>query len=64
MSRSVEAARRAIAGEDVRKLAAEYELSTAAIYMAKRREMMREVCPCCGTTVDKRKINREVLKNG
>lgn len=62
MSRSVEAARRAIAGEDVRKLAAEYGLSTAAIYLAKKREMAREVCPCCGSLVEKEKIDWSVIK--
>ena len=62
MSKSIEAARRAIAGEKVRDLAAEYGLSTAAIYLAKKREESREICPCCGSAVEKGRINREVLK--
>lgn len=62
MSRSTEAARRAIAGEDVRKLAIEYGLSTAAIYLAKKREEAREVCPCCGSRVEKEKIDWSVVK--
>lgn len=63
-SRTGQAVRRAMAGERVRDLARELDLSESAIYAAVKREREKRFCPCCGSLVPAEKINRDVLKDG
>lgn len=63
ISRTAQAVRRVQAGETVRDVARDLNISAAAIYAQIKREQGRERCPCCGQVVkDGFKINRSVLK--
>lgn len=50
-SKTMQAVRRAQAGEKVRDVARELDLSESAVYAALKREKQRERCPCCGQVV-------------
>lgn len=63
-SKTMQAVRRALAGERVRDVARDLDLSESAVYAALKRERASERCPCCGQVVrDGFKINSTVLKS-
>lgn len=65
ISKSKQAVRRVQAGETVRAVARDLDISEAAIYAELKREQGRERCPCCGQVVkDGYEVNRSVLKDG
>ena len=65
ISRTTQAVRRVQAGESVREVARDLDISESAIYAQIKREKARERCPCCDQVVrDGFKINRAVLKPG
>lgn len=61
-SRTSQAVRRAMAGERVRDLARELDLSESAVYAAVKRERDRQECPCCGSTVPGERIDQAMVK--
>lgn len=63
ISRTAQAVRRVQAGEAVRDVARDLDISAAAIYAQIKREQGRERCPCCDQVVrDGYKVDRSVLK--
>ena len=65
ISRTTQAVRRVHAGESVRDVARDLDISESAIYAQIKRERASERCPCCEQIVrDGFKINRAALKPG
>ena len=65
ISRTTQAVRRVHAGESVREVARDLDISESAIYAQMKREQGRDRCPCCGQVVrDGFEINRAVIKQG
>lgn len=63
ISRTLQAVRRVQAGETVRDVARDLDISPSAIYAQIKRERGHQRCPCCGQVVrEGYKINRSVLK--
>lgn len=53
------------AGRGVAEVARELEISTAAIYAAKRRREGKEICPCCQQVVrDGFVLDLSIIKDG
>lgn len=65
ISRTMQAVRRVQAGETVREVARDLDISESAIYAQIKRERDLTRCPCCGQAVkDGYEIDRSVLKTG
>lgn len=63
ISRTMQAVRRVQAGEAVREVARDLDISESAIYAQIKREQGLTRCPCCGQVVrEGYKIDRTVLK--
>lgn len=63
ISRTLQAVRRVQAGETVRTVARDLDISESAIYAQLKREQAATRCPCCGQVVrEGYKIDRSVLK--
>jgi hypothetical protein len=63
ISKTMQAVRRVQAGETVREVARDLDISEAAIYAQLKRERNLTRCPCCGQVVrEGYKIDRSVLK--
>lgn len=63
ISRTTQAVRRVQAGETVRDVARDLDISESAIYAQIKREQGLTRCPCCGQVVKEGfKIDRSVLQ--
>jgi DNA-binding CsgD family transcriptional regulator len=60
----MQAVQRVQAGETVREVARDLDISESAIYAQIKREQGKTRCPCCGQVVrEGYKIDRSVLKS-
>lgn len=65
ISKTTTALQRVLAGESVRVVARDLDISEAAIYARKKREEAMPRCPCCGQVVrEGYQVDQAVLKAG